>query len=347
MTTLILAVAISVFVSAFCSLLESILYSTRLISVQAAVEQGSRAGTLMKQLKTRVDRPLAGILILNTLANTAGAALAGWAAGRVFGAEYLWVFSLVFTLLILIFSEIIPKTVGAVYWKGLWQWSVFPLRMLVILLSPLIWLTRGMTRIITKGRGTAVLVSEDDILAAASLGHRDGEITKMEADLIHNIIGLEEISASDIMTPRTVMVAVDGGMRVSEILPEARNWAYSRLPVFEGTNENITGYVLKDKVLATDAEKEDPRLADISRPLKFMPASANALMLLKHFLSRRAHMCLVVDEYGGIDGLVTMEDVLESLVGSEIVDELDEVVDMQELARRKARRMLSNEETQD
>lgn len=346
MTTLILAVVISVCVSAFCSLLESILYSTRLISVQAAVEQGSRAGLRMKQLKTKVDRPLAGILILNTLANTAGAALAGWAAGRVFGAESLWVFSLVFTLLILILSEIIPKTIGAIYWKSLWQWSVVPLRMLVLLLSPLIWMTRGITRMITKGHAGTVLVSEDDILAAASLGHRGGEISKMEADLIHNIIGLEELSAADIMTPRTVMVNVDGGMRISEILPEARNWAYSRLPVFVGSHENIVGYVLKDKILSIDTNQEDPSLIEISRPLKFMPSSANALILLKHFLSRRTHMCLVVDEYGGIDGLVTMEDVLESLVGSEIIDELDEVVDMQELARRKARSMLDDEETQ-
>lgn len=346
MTTLVLAVCISVIVSACCSLLESVLYSTRLITVQAAVNQGSRAGRRMMELKSRVDRPLSAILILNTLANTAGAALAGWAAGRVFGAESLWLFSLIFTLLILVFSEILPKTVGAVYWRSIWQGSVLPLRALVMVLSPLIWMTRGLTRMVTRGQKTASLVSEADILAAASLGHTGGEISKMEADLIHNIIGLEELSAADIMTPRTVMVSVDGGMSVSDILPEARNWAYSRLPVFMGSNENIVGYVLKDKVLSIDTSQENPTLIEISRPLKFMPHSANALLLLKHFLSRRTHMCLVVDEYGGIDGLVTMEDVLESLVGSEIIDELDEVVDMQELARRKARHMLDEEEGQ-
>lgn len=346
MLTLILIVAASVGFSACCSLLESVLYSTRLITIAAEAEQGSATAKAMQELKANIDQPLSAILILNTLANTAGAALAGWAAGEVLGSQYLWAFSLVFTVMILVVSEIIPKTAGAIYWRGLWRKAVWPIRLMVLLFKPLIVMTRLLTRMITKGQAASPQISEGEILAAASLGQRGGEISQMEAELIHNIIGLEDVSASDIMTPRTVMKLANGALNVSQILPEARKWSYSRLPVYVGDPENIVGYVLRDHILATDLGRHDPKVSELARPLHFVPASANALRLLKHFLSRRAHMCVVVDEYGGVDGLVTMEDVLESLVGAEIVDETDQVVDMRELARRRAKDMLAGREEQ-
>lgn len=344
MTTLIIAVAASILVSALCSLLEAVLYSTRTVTLEAEASSGNRLALAMAALKSKVDRPLAAILILNTAANTAGAALAGWAAAEVWGAGSLWVFSIAFTLAILIFSEIIPKTVGAVYWRGLWGASVYLLQFMVAVLRPLIWFTRAVTRSITRGKDSESAVSEDEILAAARLGAADGEISLVEAELINNIIGLEEITATDIMTPRTVMLSVDGNMPVGQVQEEARRWAHSRVPVYRGGPDEVSGYVLKHDIGQAEGGVLQRPLASLAKPVRFVPPSTDALSLLKSFLKHRQHLALVVDEYGGIMGIVTLEDVLESLVGSEIVDETDEAVDLQEAARQKGQARLSEGE---
>lgn len=337
MITLVLAVGISILVSALCSLLESVLYSTRLVTLEAAGGQMSVPTQRMLGFRTEIERPLSAILILNTVANTAGAALAGWAAGQVWGGQSLWVFSLSFTAAILVFSEILPKTVGALYWRSMWRLTVWPLTVMVTGLSPLITLVRGLTRLITRRASHHPSVSEDEILAAARLGARGGEISKLERDLITNIIRLEDIRASDIMTPRTVMLAVEGARPVSQVRPEARQWPHTRVPVFQETLDGVVGYVLRSDVLDFSDPDQDPAVSQLSQPVSFVPGSANALNLLKSFLRRREHLYMVVDEYGGTMGVVTLEDVLESLVGSEIVDEKDLVDDMQEMARSMAR----------
>lgn len=344
MLTLVLAVAVTVGVSFFCSLLESVLYSTRAITLEAMANQGSRQAIAMKRLKSEVETPLAAILILNTLANTGGAALAGWAAGEIWGAGSLLVFSAGFTLAILMFSEILPKTLGAVHWRTMWRPAVGPLMVMVVALRPLIWLTQAVTRLVTKGRSSTVRISEDEILAAASMGARGGEISKLEHDLIRNIIALEDVRAGEIMTPRTVMFMVDGSRRLSQVAEEARAWPVSRVPVYVGNPDEVVGYVLTGEVLDRDRHQKDERLLNLAKRVRFVPPSANALDLLNSFLRRREHLCLVVDEYGGIMGLVTLEDVLETLVGSEIVDEKDQVADMRELARKRGRRVLKQQE---
>ncbi len=337
--TLVLAVGVSIVVSAACSLLESILYSTRYITLEAAAAAGSHKAKAMGRLKAEVDRPLAAILILNTLANTAGAALAGWAAGRLWGPGALWVFSLGFTLAILVFSEILPKTVGAVYWRRLWPWAVGPLKLMVGALAPAIWLTRALTSLITGHRSAPAVVSEEEILAAARLGEKGGQISAIEAEIIRNIIGLEQLHATDIMTPRTVMFTVEASRPLSELQAEARTWVYTRVPVYEREPENIIGYINKHELLRISPSPSQ-QARSIAKPITFVPGTANALGLLRLFLSTREHMAIVVDEYGGVLGLVTLEDVLESLVGREIVDEKDVVVDLQELARLKAKAVL-------
>ncbi|MFZ5587300.1 MAG: hemolysin family protein [Thermodesulfobacteriota bacterium] len=344
MLTLVLAVVVTVGVSFFCSLLESVLYSTRAITLEAQASQGSRQALAMKRLKAEVETPLAAILILNTLSNTGGAALAGWAAGEVWGPGSLLVFSAAFTLAILLVSEILPKTLGAVHWRTMWHLVVGPLTVMVIALRPLIWLTQALTRLVTKGRSATSRVSEDEILAAARMGARGGEISKLEHDLIQNIIALEEVRAGDIMTPRTVMFMVDGSRRLSQVAEEAHTWSFTRVPVYVGNPDEVVGYVLKGEVLARDPRQKDERLLKLAKRVRFVPPSANALDLLNSFLRRREHLCLVVDEYGGIMGLLTLEDVLETLVGSEIVDEKDQVADMRELARKRGRRVLKQQE---
>lgn len=343
MTTLILAVGISVGVSALCSLLEAILYSTRAVTLEAAAARGVRQAGAMLRLTSEVERPLSAILILNTLANTAGAALAGWAAGRLWGAGSLWVFSLAFTLTILVCSEIVPKTVGAVHWRRLWRWAVWPLNLMVTLLKPLIWFTQAITTLITRRGRQEPVVSEEEILAAARLGASGGEISKLEEELIHNIIQLESIKAKDIMTPRTVMLSIDGRTSIGEARQQCQDWPYTRVPVYLGQAEEIVGYVMKPEILTTNLDPQaEVRL--LAKPIRFVPATANALNLLNAFLRRREHLYMVVDEYGGIMGLVTLEDVVESLVGSEIVDESDQVEDLQELARHRGAAVLQSED---
>ncbi|MGD8562567.1 MAG: hemolysin family protein [Desulfarculaceae bacterium] len=343
MATLILAVSISILVSAMCSLLESVLYSTRMISLEAAVHKGNRRAKRMRVLKSQVERPLASILILNTLANTAGAALAGWAAAQVWGAGSLWAFSLAFTMAILLFSEIIPKTVGAVHWRRLWSLSVWPLEGMLLLLAPVIWLTQALTRMITRGRKMTPKISEDEILAAARMGASGGEISEMEHHLITNIIHLEEQRASDIMTPRTVLFTTDGAQSVSQARKAAQDWPHTRVPVVLAEPEDVRGYVIRNEVMIAP-ESDTPLVeSDLLKPVRFVPASANALNLLHSFLRRREHFYLVVDEYGGIMGLVGLEDVLESLVGSEIVDEHEQVADLQELARQRGQKVLDSD----
>jgi CBS domain containing-hemolysin-like protein len=345
MITLLIAVGLSVGISFLCSLLESVLYSTRVLTLEAAAGRGSPQAVQMRNLKAKVEKPLAAILILNTLSNTGGAALAGWAAGEVWGdPAALIAFSAGFTLVVLLGGEIFPKTLGAVHWRRLWPRAVWPLTAMIKALRPLIWLSQAFTSLVIRGPGSAPRVSDEEILAAARLGARAGQISQMEHDLIRNIIGLEEVKAEGVMTPRTVVVAADGALTIAQAKEQAKAWGFTRVPVFRGGPEDVAGYVLKSEVLAAPPAKGNEPLASLAKPLRFVPASANALDLLDSFLRRREHMVMVVDEYGGIMGLLTLEDVLESLVGSEIVDEKDQVDDLQDLARRRGRVVLAKSE---
>lgn len=344
MTILLLAVLISLGISAFCSLLESVLYSTRMITLEAAAGRGSRQAPVMRSLKAKVERPLSALVILDTLADIGGASLAGWAAAELWGPASLLGVSAVFTLATLFLGDILPKTVGTVHWRRLWPWSAGMLDFMVRAMRPLIWLTQAFTNLVTRSRPSGPHVSDEEILAAARLGARAGQISQMEHDLIRNIIGLEEVKAEGIMTPRTVIVAADGALTLAQAREQAEAWGFTRVPVFRGGPEEIMGYVLKSEVLAAPPAKDGQPLASLAKRLRFVPASANALDLLDSFLRRREHMVMVVDEYGGIMGLLTLEDVLESLVGSEIVDEKDQVDDLQDLARRRGRVVLAESE---
>jgi CBS domain containing-hemolysin-like protein len=344
MVTLVIAAVLSVGISFFCSLLESVLYSTRVITLEAAAGRGSRQAVAMKKLKAKVEQPLSALVIVDTMADIGGAALAGWAAGELWGPASLVFVSAAFTMATLFLGDILPKTLGTAHWRRLWPMTLAPLQIMVALLRPLIWLSQALTSLLVRGHSGAPRVSEDEILAAARLGARGGQISKLEHDLIKNIILLEEVKASDIMTPRTVMFAADGSLPLAAAKEQARSWAYSRVPVYRRDVEDVVGYVLKAEVLALDTPPDQATLVSLAKKVSFVPPSANALDLLNSFLRRREPLCLVVDEYGGIMGLVTLEDVLESLVGSEIVDEKDQVEDLQALARRRGQEVLNSSE---
>ena len=340
MGILMLVVFLTLGISALCSLFEATLYSTRMGALEAAKSEGhlSRQALRFIGMKRQIDVPIAAILILNTIANTAGATLAGMYAANVLGASRVLVFSLVFTLGILFLSEIVPKTLGAVYWRRLWPLIVLPLTVMRYVLYPAIAVTQGITKILTQGQ-TIPPVTEDEIVAMARLGAQAGEITPEESHMVHNIIELENKQVRDIMTPRTVIFSLDASLTAEEALPEVNSKGLTRIPVYEDDREHIVGYVmLQDLSAARTSKQDDVQLRAIAKPISFIPETVNCLTLLTTFLKNRRHIAIVSDEYGGVAGLVTLEDLIETLLGEEIVDETDRVVDLQQSARQHPRR---------
>ncbi len=351
MTELVLAVALAVGFSAMCSLFEAVLYSVPVGHVEAMAESGQRTGRILRSLRERVDRPISAILSLNTIANTAGAAWAGAAYLVVFGEklgdvalaqERLWLFSAAFTLAILLFSEVIPKTAGVVYCRGLAGPVARPLLAMVWVFRPLIWLTGQVTRLIARGQGSPG-VSEEELLVMARLGHKEGAIDADEAAVIENILGLKEKTVRDIMTPRTVVSSLAVSSTLRQVRDSTQSLNHTRVPVYDAGADDVVGTVHRQDLLAAMAEGEwDRTLEELMRPVDFVADSLTAGRLLRRLLESRQHLVMVIDEFGSLGGLVTLEDVLEEILGTEIVDEFDTAVDMRELAHQRRRQSLGD-----
>jgi len=337
MTILLIVVFVTLFVSASCSLYEAVLYSTRPATLEAAKTKAKR-GRLADQfiaMKKNISQPIAAILILNTIANTAGATIAGMYAADVLGSSMIALFSIFFTLAILFLSEIIPKTYGAVHWRGLWPFIVLPLKLMKTALFPAIFVTEKITRLITHQHKIDT-ITEDEILALVKLGAHEGEITKGESQMVFNIINLEDRQVKEIMTPRTMMFSLPAEMSVEKAFQTISGKGITRIPIYEGDKENITGYVVThDFSFAEMQNKSETPLKSIARQISFVPDTINCLTMLTNFLKHRKHIAIVTDEFGGVDGLITLEDLLETVLGSEIVDETDVIVDLQEAARKR------------
>ena len=335
MGLLLTVVLLTLGVSAFCSLFEATLYSTRVTTLEAIGARGDR-GRLAQhflRMKRHIDAPIAAILILNTIANTAGATLAGMQAAEVFGASWVLGFSLAFTLGILFLSEILPKTLGAVYWRRLWPFIVWPLTAMTVVLRPAIVVTQTVTSFLTRGYATST-ITEDEIIAMARMGAQAGEISPEESRIVRNIIELENKQAREIMTPRPVIFALDAEMTVEEALPMVTVRGFTRVPVYEENRERIIGYVMfQDLSAAQTRHRSHLQLRTITKPISFISETINCLTLLTTFLKFRRHIAIVADEYGGVAGLVTLEDLIETLLGAEIVDETDRVVDLRKSLR--------------
>ena len=341
MTVLILVVALTIFISAQCSLYESTLYSTRMGTLEAAKLEPRKRGLAKRMifLKRKISEPIAAILILNTVANTAGATIAGIYAHKALGASWVPLFSIGFTLAILLISEIAPKTIGAVYWKTLWPFIVWPLSIMKNALYPFVKGIQKISDITTGGKSTPA-ITEQDILGVVRLGAKEGEISKWESLLVHNIINLENKTVEEIMTPRTVMFCLDEELTAEKAIELALKTQFSRIPVYRDDKENITGYVtIREMAALACGKSPETRLKEFMKPMAMTPHTSNCFQLLNDFLKKRRHMAIVTDKYGGVDGLVTLEDLLETLLGKEIMDEADKVEDMQELAitRRRAK----------
>lgn len=336
MTVLVTLVVFTVLVSSYCSLSEATLYSTRTGTLEAAKAAGLRPALAQRliDMKRNISQPIASILFLNTVANTAGATLVGALAAKHLGASAVPAFSLFFLLLVLFVGEIAPKTLGAVYWRRTWPFIVWPLTLTKYALYPAIWITQAFADLLTRGRKLPH-VTEDEILAMVRMGAREGQITDRESLLVHNIIGLENKPIKEIMTPRTVIFSLDANMTVQDALKAVDGQGHTRIPIYEDDRENIVGYLMiHDLFCATTLSHPERTIKSIALPIAFVPATRDSLALLTSFLKQRRHIAIVVDEYGGVAGLVTLEDLIETLLGDEIVDETDLVVDFQEQARR-------------
>jgi CBS domain containing-hemolysin-like protein len=303
-------------------------------SAKTQETRGKLAHVLIR-MKHNISEPIAAILIMNTIANTAGATLAGMYAAKAIGPGSVIVFSLFLTGMILFLSEIFPKTIGAIYWRSLWPYVVYPLKFLKFALLPFIYVTQKATstlRMKQKGK----TITEDEILALVHLGAREGEISKDESQMVRNIIHLEEIPIENIMTPRRVVYSLPEDLSIHEATDKTEDTGHSRIPVYSGDKENVTGYILVSELRSKKVqENEQESVSNLRRPLPVFPELTNCLTLLIYFLKNRTHMAIVQDEYGGLSGILTLEDILETILGKEIIDETDQDVDMREVARKK------------
>ena len=335
MLELLIVVGLVVGTSAACSLFEAVLYSVPASRVEALDRAKRPSGRILKRMRQRVDRPIAAVLSLNTIANTGGGALAGALAAGVFGAG-IWVFSIAFTAAILLFSEVLPKTVGVVYSRALAPFVARPLAWLVVLFGPLIALTRLATRVV-RSESREQRISDDELLTMVGLGLRSGDFQPHEARVIQNVLALERRTVSEVMTPRPVVFTLAASLTVREAAAMTELDKHSRVPVHARDPEELIGVVHKVDILkAVAGDRFETTLDAVMRPLNFVVAAAPLDRVLRTFLARRQHMLAVIDEFGGFAGIATLEDVLEELIGREIVDEFDAVTDLRAFARRQA-----------
>jgi CBS domain containing-hemolysin-like protein len=334
---LIAYVVLALLFSFLCSISEAVLLSLTPSYIENLAADRPRLARRLARLKIdSIDRSLAAILTLNTIAHTVGAIGAGAKATIVFGSAYFGAFSAAMTLVILFLSEIVPKTIGAVHWRRLAGPTAWFVQGLIWSLYPLILVSESLTRWIARGK-TAHVFHRDDLAAMASLGERAGSLGADESRIIRNLLMLKDLTAGDVMTPRPVVMALPENTTIADALAREEMQQFSRVPVFRDTIDQVTGFVLKDEILLEQARGgSERRLVDLKRELPTVHRDLRLRRLLAFLLERRrAHIALVIDEYVGTEGLVTMEDVVETLLGLEIVDEMDRNVDMQALARRR------------
>lgn len=330
---------VAITASFLCSLLEAVLLSVTPAYAQLKLQEGGPVGRKLEAFKTNIDQPLAAILTLNTIAHTVGAIGVGEQSTRIWADANPMVTGVVvptiMVLSVLILSEIIPKTLGANHWQKLVPFTVSTLAVIIFLLYPLVWVSQIITRTLKNDKARSVY-SHSEFLAMAEIGVTEGAVERQDSEIIANLLRLNTVRVKDIMTPRTVVWLASEEQTVREFYEIAIDLPFSRIPLYEGKNkEHVSGYCLKSEILqCLVLGKGDQTLAGIRRKIHAVPESFPLSGLFEHFLQAREHIALVVDEYGGMAGIVTMEDVMETLLGMEITDELDSTEDMQALARR-------------
>lgn len=333
MITLIGYLLLALIVSFLCSIMESVLLSTPHSFLIVKQNNGHEWAKSFIGLKKIIDKPLAAILSLNTIAHTVGAAGVGAQAVKVFGEAYLGMISAILTILILVLTEIIPKTIGTRYWKKLTKISYYTIKTMIIITYPLVVLSLVITKVFSKQKHEHT-TSREEIAALASIGSVEGLFSDKENKIIQNILKLKNVKVTEIMTPRVVVAVADENIQLQDFLANKDYLKFSRIPVYSGNDENITGYVFRQQVFENLAEdKHNLKLKEIKREILFVPNTIVLFSLWEILIEKKEHIALIVDEYGGLDGIVTMEDIIETLLGLEIVDEKDTITDMQKFAR--------------
>ncbi len=323
----------ALFVSFLCSIMEAVLLSTPQSFLIVKYEKGNAWAKTFLDLKSNIDKPLSAILSLNTVAHTVGAAGVGAQAIKVFGEASFGIVSAVLTILILVITEIIPKTIGANYWRKLTKVSSAIIKGMIFITYPLVILSALITKVISKNK-VEQTTSREEIAALANIGTDEGIFSKKEHKIIQNLLRLKNMKVTGIMTPRVVVAIASQELYLKDFLKNKDYLKYSRIPVYSENEDNITGYVIRQTVFEKLAEDQyDLKLKDIKRDIVIFPDSIVLFALWEKLLEAKEHIAVIVDEYGGFDGIVTMEDIIETLLGLEIIDEKDTVSDMQKFAR--------------
>jgi len=333
---LVVFVSMALVISFLCSVAETVLLSITPSYIEGLRDKNPEQAARLKLLRQeKIDRSLAAILTMNTVAHTVGAIEAGAQSAVVFGSTWVGFFSAIMTLLILFLSEIVPKTLGAVYWHKLVGVTILYIRSLIVLMYPLVVISEALTRLITRGKSVHKF-SREEFLAMVGFGQKSGEIDEHESKIIQNLFRFRSLKVTDVMTPRVVITALSEDMPVSEAQKALRHCPFSRLPLYGENIDDITGFALKDKIMMYKSSGgKELTLASFKRKLHAVPDFMLLPKLLEVFLDSRQHIAIIVNEYGGVKGLVTLEDVIETLLGMDIVDETDNVTDMRALARQQ------------
>ena len=332
MTLLITYFCLALFLSFICSLLEAVLLSTPSSYASILKRENEKSGLILDGFKENINRPLAAILTLNTFAHTIGAAGVGAQVFDLFGEPYVAIASGVLTFLILVFSEIIPKTLGSTYWRGLVGSAVRFIQFLIWVTYPFVLLAE----FISNFGSDSTSVTREEVIAMAEMGEDEGVLEEQETDLIENTLRLKDIKVSDVMTPRNVIFALNKDMTVGQVLEEHKTLDFTRIPIFEANLDNVIGMVNRYDIINRKAEDQfSTRMSEIIKDIPWVNENDSIDKVLELFIENRDHLCLVKDDFDTLTGLITLEDAVETLLGKEIVDEHDSVVDMRNLSETK------------
>jgi CBS domain containing-hemolysin-like protein len=341
MLTIIIIVAIVLCGSAICAAAETAILSVSRIKVKQLAQSKKPGALALLKIRQKINRPIATIVILNNIFNIVGSIIIGSLAAEVLGDTWLGVFSGILTFLIIVFGEIVPKTLGERYAENIALFIALPVQLLTIVFTPLVWLVERVTAPFTQGR-VIHSTNEAEIKFLTNLGYQEGVIEDDEAEMIQRVFQLNDLTAADLMTPRIIITYLRGSLTLSECQEEIIASQHTRIIVIEETIDNVVGVVLKDDLLTAMIKgKKEQKITNLVRQVRFVPETIRADKLLQVFQKTREHLAVVLDEYGGVAGVVTLEDVLEVLTG-EIVDETDRNVDLQEIARKKRRKLLES-----